>query len=582
MLRTIQNLPISTKLWTASMFSGGMVALMVLTQWDANTQLRNANEAVVIQEAAARAATNARAGIRSMTLGVRDIRLARSSEELDKALVSLESALSSVEKASSEYQNRSSSTEGRMQIRQAQELASQYEKGAKEIARNRLEAIRILGGPLHDQDRARLSKLDDDAARYAREVTLPLADRSLSVAASSAELATQQATEIRKSLADRMTAYQFYFSLFAAGAGVALALTCIFLTITISRPIRDLSRSMLALADGNFEVVLPGLGRKDEVGSIAAAVENFKNKAREKSEREAAEKSAQSEATANRRQQEMDALAENFDTTVGEIIKVVSAASLELEGAAGDLKQAASRSSESTNVVAETTRNSSTDVQSVACATEELESSISEIGRQVQHSSRMAKEASDSARKTNESVNTLSQATSRIGDVVDLIKNVAAQTNLLALNATIEAARAGDAGRGFAVVAAEVKALASQTTRASDEIILQIEGIKSATDDSVRAIQQIAVTVEGLSEISSAIAAAVEEQGAATKEIARSVQRVATGAEQVSLHMAGLQRDSEQTGSASAEVFSAAQGLSANGERLQKEVKRFVDSVRAA
>jgi len=221
-------------------------------------------------------------------------------------------------------------------------------------------------------------------------------------------------------------------------------------------------------------------------------------------------------------------------------------------------------------------------VQSVASATEELSTSVNEISRQVQESARIAGEAVDQARFTNERVSELSKAAGRIGDVVDLINTIAGQTNLLAHNATIEAARAGDAGRGFAVVASEVKALAEQTARATGEISQQISGIQAATADSVTAIGQISGTIEKLSEISSTIAAAVEEQGAATLEISRNVQQAAHGTHQVSSNIMDVQRGASETGSASSQVLSAAQMLSGDSNRLKSELGRFLESVRAA
>jgi methyl-accepting chemotaxis protein len=211
-----------------------------------------------------------------------------------------------------------------------------------------------------------------------------------------------------------------------------------------------------------------------------------------------------------------------------------------------------------------------------------MASSVNEISRQVQDSARMAGEAVGEARKTNDRVSELSKAAARIGDVVELINNIAGQTNLLALNATIEAARAGEAGRGFAVVAAEVKALAEQTAKATGEIGQQINGIQSATQDSVNAIKEISGTIEKLSEISSAIAAAVEEQGAATQEISRNVQQAAQGTQQVSSNITDVQRGASDTGRASSQVLSAAQSLSGDSNRLKLEVSKFLSSVRAA
>jgi methyl-accepting chemotaxis protein len=211
-----------------------------------------------------------------------------------------------------------------------------------------------------------------------------------------------------------------------------------------------------------------------------------------------------------------------------------------------------------------------------------MASSVNEISRQVQESARIAAEAVDQARETNHSVGQLTQAAARIGAVVELINTIAGQTNLLALNATIEAARAGDAGRGFAVVASEVKALAEQTAKATGEISQQISGIQTATQDSAGAIMKIGQTIARMSEISSTIAAAVEEQGAATQEIARNVQQAARGTHEVSSNIRDVQQGATETGSASSQVLSAAQSLSSESNRLKLEVGNFLTTVRAA
>jgi len=350
----------------------------------------------------------------------------------------------------------------------------------------------------------------------------------------------------------------------------------------ISRPVVGLCAGMRELAEGNFQVVLPGLGRGDEVGDMAQAVETFKMKAEQKAHDEAEAKMRQDQIAAQQRKADMIELADGFEAAVGEIIETVSSASTELEASASTLTSTAERAQELTIMVAAASEEASTNVQSVASATEELSSSVNEISRQVQESARMAGEAVDQARRTNDRVSELSKAAARIGDVVELINTIAGQTNLLALNATIEAARAGEAGRGFAVVASEVKALAEQTAKATGEIGQQISGIQVATQESVGAIKEISGTIERLSEISSTIAAAVEEQGAATQEISRNVQQAAQGTQQVSSNITDVQRGASETGSASSQVLSAAQSLSSDSNRLKLEVGKFLNTVRAA
>ncbi len=358
--------------------------------------------------------------------------------------------------------------------------------------------------------------------------------------------------------------------------------TGIFIGRSVSGPLSAMRAAMVELADGNFAVVLPGLGRADEIGEIAQAVETFKIKAEQKARDESEAKIEQDRIAEQHRKADMIKLADSFEAAVGEIVETVSSASTELEASASTLTSTAQRAQELTTMVAAASEEASGNVQSVASATEEMTSSVNEISRQVQELARMANAAVDQARQTNDRVSELSKAAARIGDVVELINTIAGQTNLLALNATIEAARAGEAGRGFAVVASEVKALAEQTAKATGEIGQQIGGIQAATEESVGAIKQISGTIEKLSEISSTIAAAVEEQGAATQEISRNVQQAAHGTRQVSSNITDVQRGASETGSASSQVLSAAQSLSGESNRLKLEVGKFLNSVRAA
>ena len=367
-------------------------------------------------------------------------------------------------------------------------------------------------------------------------------------------------------------------------AGLVLLITLVVSVLVargITRPLQRMTVAMKALAGGKLDVEVPGIGRHDEVGEMAEAVEVFKSNAAARLGLEAERKETEARAEA-RRKADMHKLAGDFEGAVGEIIEMVSSASTELEASAGTLSSTAERGEELATMVAAASEEASTNVQSVASATEEMASSVNEISRQVQELARMANEAVDQARKTNDRVSELSKAAARIGDVVELINTIAGQTNLLALNATIEAARAGEAGRGFAVVASEVKALAEQTAKATGEIGQQVTGIQSATQDSVNAIKEISGTIEKLSEISSTIAAAVEEQGAATQEISRNVQQAAHGTQQVSSNITDVQRGANETGSASSQVLSAAQSLSGESNRLKLEVGKFLGSIRAA
>jgi methyl-accepting chemotaxis protein len=364
--------------------------------------------------------------------------------------------------------------------------------------------------------------------------------------------------------------------------GVILLAIILLATRSVTKPIKGLTSGMKKLAGGDFAVVLPGLGRSDEIGEMAQAVEDFKIRAAERAQQEADEKAEADRRGAAGRKAEMRRLADEFESAVGEIVQTVSSASAQLEAAAGKLTSTAATTQDLSSAVAAASEEASVNVQSVASATEELVASVSEIGRQVHVSSRMSTEAVQQAGKTDDRITMLSNAASRIGDVTKLITTIAEQTNLLALNATIEAARAGEAGKGFAVVAQEVKQLAAQTAKATSEISGQIAEMQSATQESVVAIKEIGGTIGRISDIATTIATSIEEQGAATQEITRNVQQAAVGTTEVASKITDVSRGAAETGTASSEVLSSAQALARESNRLKQEMSKFLVTVRSA
>ncbi|QQO20499.1 HAMP domain-containing protein [Bradyrhizobium diazoefficiens] len=578
MLSLVQNLRIGTKLAIASALGVLLVGAMIASQVLGNASVRETSQSALEQHEIAREAATAEVAVHGMQLAVRDLRLANNAADLQKATRSLDDRQKSAGVLVEAMLRLSHAAENRARMEKLRSLAADYGKAAQQIAGVRGEALAASGadGP------PRAAKLNEDAIRIAREVTLPIAAQLDALVTEIADYASRRSKEKNAASAAQMRSSDQLAILIGALAMFVLVGSWLMSFLTIARPIRALTVAMDKLAGGDFSVVLPGLGRKDEVGDVAAAVEKFKIVSERKAREEAEAKISQEQAAAAQRKAEMHKLADGFEAAIGEIVDTVSSAATELEASASTLTSTATRGQELTIVVAAASEEASTNVQSVASATEELSSSITEISRQVQESARVASEAVSQARTTTDRVGELSAAAARIGDVVELINTIAGQTNLLALNATIEAARAGEAGRGFAVVASEVKALAEQTAKATGEIGQQIAGIQTATEHSVGAIKDISHTIEKLSEISSTIAAAVEEQGAATQEISRNVQQAAEGTHQVSANITDVQHGASETGSASSQVLAAAQSLSGDSNRLKLEVGRFLDTVRAA
>ena len=360
--------------------------------------------------------------------------------------------------------------------------------------------------------------------------------------------------------------------------GVAVGIVATFVSFfRIAQPITHITQSMRGLADGDTVRAIPYGGRGDEIGAMAAAVQVFKDNMIRTRALEAETALARADAETQRKTVLRD-MADRFEGAVGGIVGTVS----QLQTTAGTMSSAAGQTAAQSATVAAAAAQAGSNVATVAAAAEELGASVEEIGRQVDGAARLAGNAVAAADQTGVLVRELSEAATRIGEVVGMISAIAGQTNLLALNATIEAARAGEAGRGFAVVATEVKELASQTNRATDEISRQIGAIQTSTLQAVDAIGSIASRIREINGVAASIAVAVEEQGAATREIVRNVGQAAVGTGEVTTNISGVAGAAEETGAAAAQVLSAASDLTGEAARLGTEVRSFLATIRAA
>ncbi len=368
----------------------------------------------------------------------------------------------------------------------------------------------------------------------------------------------------------------------AAGIAALLALVMTMALVRrVTKPLRTVAETLTVLAEGRTDVEVQHADRHDEIGVIARTVDVFKNNRIERRQLEAERLSAQKQAT-EQRKAELDQFVEAFRTKIGGIIEQVLNSSGQFERDAQTLSVTAHSTAEMSGLSADASRQASEHVRSAATASNELSQSIVEISRRVQDSNGIAAEAVKQADATDQRMAELTAAGDRIGDVVKLITSIAEQTNLLALNATIEAARAGDAGRGFAVVAQEVKNLAGQTAKATDEISAHIVNMQRATGESVDAIKAIGQTIERISEITTSISSAVEEQGTATQSIAQGVQAAAGGTLEVAENIERVARGAGETETTSGQMLKSAHALSEVSIHLRDEVEKFLDSVRAA
>jgi len=371
------------------------------------------------------------------------------------------------------------------------------------------------------------------------------------------------------------------FGLVSLAVLALVLIASLIISRSITRPLNIITglTGRLAAGDGAFEV--PYTERKDEIGGLAKSLHVFKDNAAAMAKMHAEQAELKQQADAEKRRTMIE-LAGKFEASVQAVVGEVIGDAREMREAAQSMSETAGSASDRSKVVADACQEASSNVQTVAAAAEELSASIAEIGQRVEQAAQVADKAANDGQRTNEAVAGLAAAADKIGEVINLINNIASQTNLLALNATIEAARAGEAGKGFAVVASEVKSLASQTAKATEEISAQITAIQSETQQVVGHIQGICATILQVNEISSSIAAAVGEQGAATQEIAASVQRAASGTNQVSQNITNVTAATTQTGEVAGIVLQSSDRLAGKLQKLQHEVSEFIAGVRAA
>lgn len=498
--------------------------------------------------------------------------------------------------------------------------AEHVTRTGEELTAFRAELDRLDASLANRARREALAQIREDLPRYEQgfaEVVTAIGRRNQirsEILDGSAEEIIAKAEEVRAS-ATRDAASLEAAALASASAARledagALLLTVLvgvflawFLGRSIAGPIVAMTETMTRLAEGERDLEIPGRDRGDEVGAMAAAVDVFQQQAvemarlsAEKAEQErlarereaeeaaarrAAEESARRQAEEERRAA-MSALADRFDRTVKGVAQAVSSSASQMQSTSQSMSANAEQTGMSASAVAEAAATTARNVETAATATEELTSSIQEISAQVGKSSDIARDAVGQADRARETVTSLAESAQSIGEIVELISNIAAQTNLLALNATIEAARSGEAGKGFAVVANEVKALASQTREATEQIAAQIQAIQDGSQDSAEAIGAVHRVIREMNDISGAIAAAVEQQGYATQEIARTIQEAARGAVAVTEHIQQVSEAARDTGSGAGEVLGAATDLVSQASRLSQEVNGFLGEIQAA
>ena len=480
--------------------------------------------------------------------------------------------IKSYETAQAEYQRIFDSLATRLNTDRANELMT---SAGKQIAgwQNDIVArqISLMRNPL-TVDEARVLESNGYGERMLNQANTDL-DELLDLAH---ELTSSNAATVE-------TAFDVTQLVLIIGTVIALlfaAAAWFVLSRAIASPINGMSAFMGELAEGKFEKETANQDRGDEIGNMAKSVEFFRQRLIENREMEARQaKENEEKAERAKRIEDMTA---NFDRESSEMVTSVAEGSTELKSVASSMSQIAERTEEKSTTVAAAAEEASSNVQTVASATEEINASLGEIASQVARATEVAQSAVTAAGQTSQVINGLREQSDQIGDVIKLINEIAEQTNLLALNATIEAARAGEAGKGFAVVASEVKNLATQTAKATEEISAQIASVRGESENAVTAIGEISAVIQKIDEITTTIAAAVEEQAAATQEISRNVSEASRGTSDVTSNIAEVKDGASETGRASRDVLTASEELSQHAERMRDVVQRFISGIKAA